>query len=173
MRSPPARPRRQLRCQPSRMALPAAVTQIHSSIELGYRSNGVTGSERHVRHACESADWPAFARPDTFHAVARTTMALLFDDLYLSSFGWGGDPNNAMRLRADKNKWYNLQSSFRRDQNFSDFDLLANPLNPPYVDSVDSGAELAPRIRHHAAHERRRPHAAAAVPRKFSPGLFA
>ena len=36
-----------------------------------------------------------------------------------------------MRLRADKNKWYNLQGSFRRDQNFSDFNLLANPLNPP------------------------------------------
>jgi hypothetical protein len=56
---------------------------------------------------------------------------LLFDDLYLNSFGWGGDPNNALRLRADKNKWYNLQSSFRRDQYFSDYDLLANPLNPP------------------------------------------
>ena len=56
---------------------------------------------------------------------------LLFDDLYLSSFGWGGDPNNALRLRADKNKWYNLQGSFRRDQTFFDYDLLANPLNPP------------------------------------------
>ena len=56
---------------------------------------------------------------------------LLFDDLYVNSFGWGGEPNNALRLRADKNKWYNLQSSFRRDQSFSDYDLLANPLNPP------------------------------------------
>jgi len=56
---------------------------------------------------------------------------LLFDNLYLNSFGWGGDPNNALRLRADKNKWYNIAGSFRRDQNFSDFDLLANPLNPP------------------------------------------
>ena len=55
---------------------------------------------------------------------------MLFDNLYLNSFGWGGDPNNALRLRADKNKLYNFQGSFRRDQNFSDFDLLANPLNP-------------------------------------------
>ena len=39
--------------------------------------------------------------------------------------------NNALRLRAEKNKWYNLQGSFRRDQYFSDYDLLANPLNPP------------------------------------------
>ena len=57
--------------------------------------------------------------------------SLLFDNLYLNSSGWGGDPNNYMRLRADKSKWYRLQSSFRRDQNFSDYDLLANPLNPP------------------------------------------
>jgi hypothetical protein len=55
---------------------------------------------------------------------------LLFDNLYLNSVGWGGDPNNYLRLRADKNKWYNLQSSFRRDQYFSDYDLWANPLNP-------------------------------------------
>ena len=56
---------------------------------------------------------------------------LLFDNLYLNS--WDGEviPNNALRLRADKNKWYNLQGSFRRDQYFSDYDLLANPLNPP------------------------------------------
>jgi hypothetical protein len=36
-----------------------------------------------------------------------------------------------LRLRADKNKWYNFQGSFRRDQNFFDYDLLVNPLNPP------------------------------------------
>jgi hypothetical protein len=55
---------------------------------------------------------------------------LLFDNLYLNSVGWGGDPNNYLRLRMDKNKWYNLQSSFRRDQYFSDYDLWVNSLNP-------------------------------------------
>src|ERR1019366_1913186 len=61
---------------------------------------------------------------------SQAHQGLLFDNLYLNSFGWGGDPNNALRLRADKGKWYKLQGSFRRDQSFSDFDLLANPLNP-------------------------------------------
>ena len=37
---------------------------------------------------------------------------LLFDNLYLNSVGWGGDPTTTLRLRADKNKWYNLQTSF-------------------------------------------------------------
>ena len=55
----------------------------------------------------------------------------LFDSLSLSSFGWGGDPNDAARLRASKFKWYDVNASFRRDQNYFDYDLLANPLNPP------------------------------------------
>jgi len=51
--------------------------------------------------------------------------------IYINSFGWGGDPSNALRIRADKNQWYNCIGSFRRDQNFSDFNLPGSPLNPP------------------------------------------
>ena len=42
-----------------------------------------------------------------------------------TSTAWDGEatPTTTLRLRADKNKWYNLQSSFRRDQNFSDYRL--------------------------------------------------
>jgi hypothetical protein len=55
----------------------------------------------------------------------------LFDNLYVSSFGYGGDPNDATRLRMYKNKWYDFSGSFRRDKYFWDYGLLANPLNPP------------------------------------------
>ncbi len=104
--------------------------QIHSSVELGYRFNGVTGSEDMYGTLVNLQTGPRFLDQTlSMHSVDH--QGFLFDDLYLNSFGWGGDPNNAMRLRADKNKWYNLQGSFRRDQNFSDFNLLANPLNPP------------------------------------------
>ncbi len=54
----------------------------------------------------------------------------LFDNFYVSSFGYGGDPNDVTRLRMYKNKWYNFSGSFRRDRNFWDYNLLANPLNP-------------------------------------------
>ncbi|MGA2990859.1 MAG: hypothetical protein ABSD88_10340, partial [Candidatus Korobacteraceae bacterium] len=53
-----------------------------------------------------------------------------FDSLYLSSFGFGGDPNNVARLRIEKNKWYNFVGLYRRDENFFDYNLWANPLNP-------------------------------------------
>jgi len=54
----------------------------------------------------------------------------LFDNFFLTNFGYGGDPNNVTRLRAYKNKWYNFSGTFRRDFNVWDYNLLANPLNP-------------------------------------------
>jgi hypothetical protein len=104
--------------------------QIHSSIELGYRVNGVNGSDDMYDTLVNLREGPRFL-DQTLSMQSLDHQGLLFDNLYLNSFGWGGDPNNALRLRADKNKWYNLQTNFRRDQSFSDFDLLANPLNPP------------------------------------------
>ena len=56
--------------------------------------------------------------------------ATLFDRLYFSNFGYGGDPNNVSRLRVSKNRWYSLDATFRKDQNFWDYSLQANPLNP-------------------------------------------
>ncbi|HWR35346.1 MAG TPA: hypothetical protein VN622_05690 [Clostridia bacterium] len=55
----------------------------------------------------------------------------LMDNLYTSSFGYGGDPAGVTRLRISKNKWYDFTGMFRRDQNYFDYNLLANPLNPP------------------------------------------
>ena len=104
--------------------------QIHSSVELGYRSNNVTGSTDMYDTLVNLQTGPRIL-DQTLTMQSLNHQGFLFDDLYLNSFGWGGDPNNALRFRADKNKWYNLQGSFRRDQNFSDYDLLANPLNPP------------------------------------------
>jgi hypothetical protein len=103
---------------------------IHSSIEAGYRSSEVTGSGDMYDTLVDLHTGPRIlGQTLSMHSIDH--MGLLFDNFYVNSFGWGGEPNNALRLRADKNKWYNLQGSFRRDQSFSDFDLLANPLNPP------------------------------------------
>ncbi len=54
----------------------------------------------------------------------------LFDNFYVSNFGYGGDPNNVSRVRAYKNKWYSFSGTFRRDYTYWDYNLLANPLNP-------------------------------------------
>jgi hypothetical protein len=104
--------------------------QIHSSLEVGGRAVGVTGSGDMYDTLVNLRTGPRIL-DQTLSMQSLDHQGILFDDLFLNSFGWGGDPNNALRLRAEKNKWYNLQGSFRRDQYFSDYDLLANPLNPP------------------------------------------
>ncbi len=104
--------------------------RIHSSVELGYRATDITGSGDMYDTLVNLQQGPRFL-DETLSMQSLDHEGMPFDNLYLNSFGWGGDPNNALRLRAEKNKWYNLVGSFRRDQSFSDFDLLANPLNPP------------------------------------------
>jgi len=103
---------------------------IHSSGDLGYRSTDVTGSPAMYDTLVNLQTGPRVL-DQTLSMQSLDHMGLLFDNFYVNSSGWGGDPNNYLRLRADKNKWYNLQSSFRRNQNFFDYDLLVNPLNPP------------------------------------------
>jgi len=103
---------------------------IEQSVELGYRFTDTSGND---------AVYNTFVNLHTGPRIIEQSLSLrsltntggLFDDLFLSSFGWGGDPNDAARLRASKAKWYKLNASFRRDQNYFDYDLLANPLNPP------------------------------------------
>jgi hypothetical protein len=119
---------------PAAPAEPDGITrggyQIHQSIELGYRTTDVTGSGDMYDTLVNLQTGPRIL-DQTLTMQSVDHQGLLFDNLYLNSVGWGGDPNNYLRLRADKNKWYNLQTSFRRDQYFSDYDLWANPLNPP------------------------------------------
>src|ERR1700751_4402657 len=54
----------------------------------------------------------------------------LFDRLYFSNFGYGGDPIDVSRLRISKKRWYDFDALFRKDENFWDYSLQANPLNP-------------------------------------------
>src|SRR5580704_14454 len=119
---------------PAPPAEPDSVTrggyQIHQSIELGYRSTDVTGSGDMYDTLVNLQTGPRIL-DQMLTMQSADHQGLLFDNLYLNSVGWGGDPNNYARLRADKSKCYNFQSSFRRDQSFFDYDLLANPLNPP------------------------------------------
>ena len=57
--------------------------------------------------------------------------AVIFDHLSRNSFGYGGDPNNVTFLNLSKGRIYDFRGSFRRDRQYFDYDLLANPLIPP------------------------------------------
>jgi hypothetical protein len=103
--------------------------RIHQSIEAGYRFSDVNGSESMFNNLINLHEGPRIFE-QTLSMQSENHQGMLFDDLFVSSVGWGGDPNNYLRMRVNKNQWYDFRTTFRRDQDYFDFNLLANPLNP-------------------------------------------
>src|ERR1700678_2931634 len=102
---------------------------IHSSIEAGYRASEINGNTN-TYDTFENLGSGLRLFDYTLEMRSLDHNGFLFDNLSFSNFGYGGDPNNVTRLRLDKNKWYDFRVLFRRDKNFWDYNLLANPLNP-------------------------------------------
>lgn len=102
---------------------------IHQTIEFGYRNTNIGGN---------LANYNTFVNLNSGVRVFEQSLdvrslnhaGLLFDNLSLDSFGYGGDPNDVTRLRISKNKWYDFNGIFRRDKYPWNYNLLANPLNP-------------------------------------------
>lgn len=115
-------------------ATPEAVERggyvVHQSVEIGYRVSDLTGSEQMYNSLVNLRSGPRFLE-QSLSMQSQTHDSLFFDNLFINSFGWGGDPNNGLRARVDKNNWYDFRANFRRDQTDFDYNLLANPLNPP------------------------------------------
>ncbi len=102
---------------------------IKQSAEFGYRFTNFTGNQN-VYHTFVNLDQGPRLLDYTLEVRSLNHQGWVFDRLYFTNFGYGGDPNNVSRLRAYKNKWYNFSATFRRDRNVWDYSLLANPLNP-------------------------------------------
>jgi hypothetical protein len=102
---------------------------IQQSIEFGYRWTDFTGNQSVFDTFVNLHQGPRLLG-QTLEMRSLNRSGSLFDNLYLTNFGYGGDPNNFSMLRVSKDKWYGFNATFRRDQNYWDYDLLANPLNP-------------------------------------------
>ncbi len=113
---------------------------IQQSIELGYRDSMIGGN---INNYNTIENLGSGFRLFDYDLDMRSIdhRGLFFDDLSFHNFGYGGDPNSMSRLRIDKNKWYDLRVMFRRDENFFDYNLLANPLNPS---NFPTGCATAP-----------------------------
>ena len=107
---------------------------VRQSVELGGRITEITGSGDMYNTVVNLQSGPRLLEQSVI-LQAIPGHKSFFDSLYEESFGWGGDPSNAMRLRVSKHGIYNFTGSFRRDQNFFNYNLLANPLNPgaPFI----------------------------------------
>jgi hypothetical protein len=98
------------------------------NIEFGYRDSMIHGNaDNYAMFDNYASGWRLFDYDLDMHSANHR--ALLFDDLSFHNFGYGGDPNSVSRLRVNKNKWYDFRASYRRNEYFFSYNLLANPLN--------------------------------------------
>jgi hypothetical protein len=114
---------------PEEVGINSGNYNIKQSVEFGYRFTNFTGSQASYDTFVNLQQGPRLLDM-TLEMRSLNHHGFLFDRLYLSNFGYGGDPNNASRLRVGKNRLYDFNVIFRRDQNVWDYSLLANPLNP-------------------------------------------
>jgi hypothetical protein len=110
---------------------------IHQILEFGYRSSNISGNTN-TYNTFENLGSGVRLFDFEVKMHALDNRGFLFDTLTFSNFGYGGDPNNVSRLRVSKGKVYDFRVLFRRDKNFWDYNLLANPLNPAALNPAGS-----------------------------------
>lgn len=104
--------------------------EVHQSFEFGGHITGFTGNGSQWNTFVDLQSGPRLLGQSLdLHSLNHSN--LLFDELHESSYGYGGDPINWTRFRMSKARIYNFSAVFRRHRNYWDYDLLANPLNPP------------------------------------------
>jgi len=104
---------------------------IHNSVDLGGHYASQWGSGAMYDTMVNIQSGPRILNQSLeLHAVRGEKHFPLFDTLYTSATGFGGDPNNYAVLRASKGKLYDFSGTFRRDRQFFDYNLLGNPLIP-------------------------------------------
>ena len=129
--------------QPKPQGKDSGTYNIQQSIEAGYRTSSINGNiDTYDTFVNLGSGLRLFDYTLDMRSLDHN--GFLFDNLSFSNFGYGGDPNDVTRLRIDKNKWYDFRVLFRRDKNFWDYNLLANPLNP----STSTPAWASPRSPH-------------------------
>jgi hypothetical protein len=119
---------------------------IHQTIEFGYRASEISGNQN-TYDTFENLGSGLRLFDYSLSMRSLDHDGLLFDNLTFSNFGYGGDPNDVTRLRIQKNKWYDFRLLFRRDKNFWDYNLYANPLNPAALNppgSLTTGCFVGP-----------------------------
>src|SRR5277367_992842 len=119
---------------------------IHQTIEFGYRSSNINGN-LNTYNTFENLGSGVRLLDFDFQMHSLDHKGFLFDTLTFNNFGYGGDPNNVSRMRIEKNKWYDFRLLFRRDKNFFDYNLFANPLNPAALNpagSLSTGCYVGP-----------------------------
>jgi len=117
---------------------------IQQSVEFGYRDSIIHGNlNNYDTFENLTSGVRLFDYSVEMHSIDHR--GIFFDNLSFVNSGYGGDPNDISRLHMDKSKWYDFRVMFRRDKNYWNYNLQANPLNPttgplpePYASIINS-----------------------------------
>jgi len=103
---------------------------IRQTADLGGHIVGVSGSGAMYDTLVNLQSGPRIlGQTFTMHAAPGTKHPLI-DSLSAFGNGFGGDPINFAKLSFFKGKLYEFSGTFRRDRQYFDYDLLANPSIP-------------------------------------------
>ena len=112
---------------------------VHETVDLGGHIAGIVGSGAMYDTLVNIHTGPrVLGETLTLHAIPGSKHPIL-DSLTAFSNGFGGDPINFAKLDFSKGKLYEFTGNFRRDRQYFDYDLLANP-NIPGGQSIPIGA---------------------------------
>ena len=70
---------------------------MHQSVDLGYRYTTRDGSGAMYDTLVNLQSSPRGSLDQTLSLQSQNQPGMPFDNLYLNSVGWGGDPNNFLR----------------------------------------------------------------------------
>jgi hypothetical protein len=128
--------------QTTEMTVPTGYT-VHQSVDLGGRIAGIKGGSPMYDTLVNLQSGPRVLNQTFEMRPVAGNEHGPFDVLSTVSSGFGGDPNNFAKLDMSKGKIYDFSGMFRRDRQYSDYDLLGNP-NIPSGQSIAIGPSSAP-----------------------------
>lgn len=107
------------------MSIPDGYTA-HHSVDLGGRMTDITGSQAMYSTLVNMQEGPrVLGESFDLHAIPGKNLPV--DGLKAFGSGFGGDPYNFAKVDAYKGKVWEFSGLFRRDRQYFDYDLLANP----------------------------------------------
>ncbi|HEX9155065.1 MAG TPA: hypothetical protein VF819_05835, partial [Nitrospira sp.] len=97
---------------------------VSQDAELGVRFLGRDGNDNKYRSDLNYGRGFRLFNYD-FMARSKDGDGGVFDLFHVAALGWGGDPNEYLRVDVEKNKWYRFDASFRQFDYFNNLTNLA------------------------------------------------
>jgi hypothetical protein len=113
---------------------------VTSSIELGYRGLSVDGNHNKYQSDLNYKAGPRLF-DTSFLMQAKEGRAQLFDNVLVTTTGWGGDPQGNLRFSVEKSSAYRFDGNYRRFKYYRFMNNFANPffVAPSLPSNPDTG----------------------------------